>query len=104
MIVKLPRTCTGQEVLDAFLTAGRFQAAEDERFDFRLAEQVYQFEPGSARPVLRSTGAEILNATRRKRHVFFGPYEWYLSGRKKFFLHPVELIKSYDEVEVDVEY
>lgn len=104
MLIKLPRQCSGQEVVEAFKDASTFQEKPDRKWDSHMFIGEFQYEPGSVRQTVRSMGVRALPSSLRKKWGVFGQKVWKLDSNAVVVLNPVELSNRYDEVRVAVEY
>jgi len=104
MLVKLPRQCSGQEVVEAFKTASTFQEGSGKQYAPHEFVDKFQYEPGSVKQTIRSMGIRVWPASLRKKWVLFGEKVWKPDFNPKFTLTPVVLSNCYNEVEVAVEY
>lgn len=102
MLVKLPRHCSGQEVVEAFRAASTFQESPDKKWKAQEFANEFQYEPGSVRQVIRSKRVTTRLYTLEKRWIFFGKKEWLLLGDIEFTLKPLLLKGDYEEVEVEI--
>lgn len=103
MRVKLPRSCSGAEIVDAFKAAATFDEGENRWKAYEIGV-THQYEPGSVRQTIRSKGAETFPSYLRKKWIFFGKKVWKPNAWKTFRLNPVMLSDTYSEVEIAVEY
>ncbi len=102
MKVKLPRECTGQEILNALRQAATYEEPNQEQGSVaKIDEKVYEYEPGSVRQVLVAQGIIIFfwSWYIRKRFIVFGRIL-----RDKIFhgsdliLPPLKLNQQYTEI------
>ncbi len=104
MLVKLPRQCFGQEVVEAFKAASTFDETSEKRWEYREFIGNFQYEPGSVRQTIRSMGVYTWPLSLRKKWGLFGKRVWKPDYTPKFTLVPLVLAGRYSEVEVAVEY
>lgn len=105
MLVRLPRQCSGQEIVEAFKTAATIQEKPEKQWQPREFVKEYQYEPGSARQTVRSMGVKVLFYYLRKKWGLFGKKVWKPNSNPEFTLFPVILSHRYDDVvEVTVRY
>ena len=104
MLVKLPRQCSGQEIVEAFKVASTFQERPEKQWGPHEFISKFQYEPGSVKQTIRSMGVRVWPTSLRKRWVLFGEKIWKPDFNPKFTLTPVVLSNRYDEVEVAVNY
>lgn|GEM_PF-1721814 len=83
MNVKLPRGCTGQEILDAFAAATEAMKMDsDSKLEVRWEEDDHQYRPGSVKLVVTGVRAIAKVMQLKKRFGFFGEKVWKESGLK----------------------
>lgn len=104
MRVKLPRECSGQEIVNAFKAAATFQENFDNRFEAHEFVNEIGYEPGSVKRVIRSMGAVARFYYRRKRFIFFGKIMWRKSDTLTFNLAPLDPLEKYNEVDIGFEF
>lgn len=101
MRVKLPRECSGQEIIDAFKYATTVSAGSEkwEPQEF-IGELMY--EPGSVKRVIKSIGVCAEHFFLWKRGIFFGKKTWEMDDTK-LTLDPVAS-STYQEVNICVDF
>ena len=104
MKVKLPRPCTGQEIVDAFAVAGSFQPSPENRLEAGRYNAEIQYHPGSVRQVVHRMGVHVSALCFKKRFVFWGKKVWKLDPSLKISLEPLVLGETYDEVDLNLEF
>lgn len=103
MRVKLPRACTGKEVVDAFKVATVINGNWTKWVPQDIAVEV-QYEPGSVRQTVRKMGVRALRWSLGKKWGFFGVEEWKSSFfGPHFILAPLRLDARMNEVEIYIE-
>lgn len=107
MRIKLPRKCSGQEVVEAFKVASSLQESPDRKWKSKDFIGESQYELGSVKQVvrnIRSMGVKVFSSSFRKERGLFGKKVWKndFDGAYTFMLEPVVLTDNYEEVKVEV--
>lgn len=106
MIIKLPKKCSGQEIVEAFKKASSLQETPDRKWKSKDFIGESQYEPHPIRRTVRtvrSMGVRVHSLSLRKKGLF-GEKVWNddFNGAYTFTLKPVLLANNYDEIEVVV--
>jgi len=104
MKVKLPRQCSGQEIVKAFKAASTFQEGPEKKWNAQDFVEEYQYEPGSVKQTVRSSSVHVWPSFFRKKWWLFGEKVWKSELNPKFILNSVRLATLYDEVDIVVDY
>lgn len=105
MIVKLPRQCSGREIVEAFKNASTFKEGSDK--EWRAEEFVGEiiYEPGSVKQVIRDMGVIVRLFSLKKKWDLFGKKVWKQNNDLIFTLNSLDLYHLYyKEVNVDIKY
>lgn len=103
MFVKLPRECTGEEIVKAFKAASEFQETPSKKWrpDEFIAE--FQYEHGSVQKTARRVGVRFVPFQLGKSWVIFGKNIWGKQPNNFITLLPVILSEKYSEVQIVVQ-
>lgn len=104
MRVKLPRRCSGREIVGAFKAASTFQESPGRRWRPEGFKVQFQYERGSVRQTIRRMGVCVRPSSLKKKWGLFGEMVWKLDHNTTFTLAPVVLSDHYDAVRIDVDY
>ena len=102
MKVKLPRSCIGQEVLEAFKEAVSFSKSATDRWVSEELAGEKLYVSGSVRVITKSMGARVSHYKFTKRWILFGRRVWRKSNFQSFVLNPVIPEEKYTIVDIDV--
>lgn len=104
MLVRLPRQCSGQEIVEAFEAASIIQEGPEKQWQPHEFVEEYQYEPGSVKQTVRSMGVRVWSSSLRKKWGLFGRKVWKPDLNPIFTLNPLALSGRYDEIKVAVNY
>ncbi|MDP3954539.1 MAG: hypothetical protein Q8Q06_03940 [bacterium] len=104
MLVKLPRTCSGSEIVEAFKAAAQFEEGPGKEWRAVEVNKEFQYEPGSVLQTIRSVGVLVRPYFLKKKWILFGERVWEQSLQTKFKLSALNLSRHYHEVEVEIEH
>ena len=104
MLVKLPRNCSGREIIEAFKIASTFEDIDKKWKPEEFVDKIV-YEPGSVRQVIRDMGVRAHSFSLRKKWDLFGKKIWKLNNDLTFTLDSLDLYYLYyKEVNVEIKY
>lgn len=105
MLVKLPRQCSGREIVEAFKVASTFQECPDKKWRAEEFVDKIIYEPGSVKQVIRDMGVIVRLFSLRKKWDLFGKKVWKQNNDLIFTLESLNLYHLYyKEVDVGIKY
>src|SRR3989344_4308049 len=104
MLVKLPGSYRGHEIVKALKEASDFAESKNKRWEGQEFIFEFQYEPGSAKQTVRSMGIRIGQYFLGRKCILWGSMVWKREPCIEFRLRPLVLQKIYKSIEVDVEY
>ena len=105
MLVKLPRDCSGREIVEAFKVASTFEEKPGKKWETEDFVDKIIYEPGSVKQVNRNMGVRVYSFSLKKKWGLFGKKVWKLNYNPNFTLDPLDIsMLYYREIEVTIEY
>jgi len=108
MLVKLPRDCSGREIVEAFKVASTFEEKPGKKWEPEDFVDKIIYEPGSVKQVKqvnRDIGVRVYSFSLKKKWGLFGKKVWKLNYNPNFTLDPLDIsMLYYREIEVTIEY
>jgi len=81
MKVKLPKRCTGQQILDAFTAAvADMEAPLESKLVTKQEVDRYEYQPGSVKLVIAGVTCFLNTMRLKKKYIFFGDKVWKEDG------------------------
>ena len=107
MTVRLPKQCSGTEIVEAFKLASTFEEGSElgpRRWRPKSFVKEYQFNPGSVKQQVVRTMCVVASPSKLKRKILTGRTFWEEIFNPKITLRPVTLEGIHNEIEVEVSY
>ena len=105
MLVKLPRNCSGREIVEAFKVASTFEEKPGKKWEPKDFVDKIIYVPGSVKQVARDIGVCVHSFSLKKKWGLFGKKVWKLNYNPNFTLDPLDISHlHYRQIEVTIEY
>ena len=105
MLVKLPRNCSGREIVEAFKVASTFEEKPGKKWEPKDFVDKIIYVPGSVKQVARDIGVCVHSFSLKKKWGLFGKKVWKLNHSPNFTLDPLDISRLYyRQIEVTIEY
>ena len=105
MLVKLPRNCSGREIVEAFKVASTFEEKPGKKWEPKDFVDKIIYVPGSVKQVARDIGVCVHSFSLKKKWGLFGKKVWKLNHSPNFTLDPLDISHlHYRQIEVTIEY
>src|SRR3989338_7401025 len=104
MLVKLPRNCSGLEIVEAFKVASTFEEKPGKKWEPKDFVDKIIYVPGSVKHVARDIGVCVHSFSLKKNWGLFGKKVWKLNYNPNFTLDSLDISRCYREIEVTIEY
>ena len=104
MLVKLPRNCSGREIVEAFKVASTFEEKPGKKWEPKDLVDKIIYVPGSVKQVARDIGVCVHSFSLKKKWGLFGKKVWKLNHSPNFTLDPLDISQLYyRQIEVTIE-
>ena len=104
MLVKLPRNCSGREIVEAFKVASTFEEKPGKKWEPKDFVDKIIYVPGSVKQVARDIGVCVHSFSLKKKWGLFGKKVWKLNHSPNFTLDPLDISQLYyRQIEVTIE-